>query len=283
MKIVGQTREVREFVRNARLRSMSVGFVPTMGALHAGHGDLIRHAKATNDFVVVSIFVNPLQFNDPADLAKYPRTDQADEELCRQLDVDLIYRPAIDDMYPGGFETRVEPGSLALPFEGQHRPGHFSGMATVVLKLLNIVGADDAYFGEKDFQQLAIVKRMVIDFNHPTRVHGVETVREGDGLAMSSRNVNLSSEGRLSARKLNAALNEVRHQISLGATLSDAVDVGRAVLDDDTSIEVEYFAAANPTDLSQATETGDDVVILVAARVDGVRLIDNTIVSPRNT
>ena len=282
MKIAGQTREVREFVRNARIGSMSVGFVPTMGALHAGHADLIKHAKASNDVVVVSIFVNPLQFNDPADLAKYPRTDQTDEDVCRQLEVDLIYRPAIDDMYPAGFETRVEPGSLALPFEGRHRPGHFSGMATVVLKLLNIVGADDAYFGEKDFQQLAIVKRMVIDFNHPTRVHGVETVREDDGLAMSSRNINLSRDGRRSARYLNAALTEVRHQLSLGATLSDAVDTGRASLENDPTIEVEYFAAADATDLSHPTENGS-IVILVAARIDGVRLIDNAIIPARNT
>lgn len=286
MRILGHTAELREEVGEARRAGKTVGFVPTMGALHQGHGALMSAAKSRNGFVVVSIFVNPLQFNDPRDLANYPSTAEQDEEICRNLGVDVIMRPSTAEVYPPGFDTTVVPGDLAARYEGAHRPGHFSGMATVVVKLLNMVLADDAYFGRKDFQQLAVVRRMVADLNHPTRVHGVETVREPDGLAMSSRNVNLDPDARRSAARINAALELVRTEWQIGKPLADAVDAGRRLLAQDPAVTIEYFEAADAVDLTPCDDETDarsesSVVVLAAARVGGVRLIDNVELNPR--
>ena len=283
MKIVSTTAEVRAAVGSARAADRTIGFVPTMGALHRGHGSLISAAKRANGFVVVSIFVNPLQFNDANDLAAYPTTTHADEELCRELGVDVLLRPTIAEVYPLGFDTRVEPGHLAVNFEGAHRPGHFTGMATVVLKLLNIVLADDAYFGRKDFQQLAIVQRMVEDLNHSTRVHGIDTVREDDGLAMSSRNVKLTPSARTSAARISEALRLVQSATQQGVNVCEAVESARSFLAEDPAIEVEYLTAADAQSLQPvdraAIETTKDIVILVAARIGGVRLIDNVVLN----
>ena len=282
MKIVDDPAEVRNAVQQARVAGHSIGFVPTMGALHEGHATLLRHAMATNGFVVASIFVNPLQFNDPRDLANYPTTAPQDEALCNDLGVDLIYRPTVDHVYPPGFDTRVEPGVLAEVLEGLHRPGHFSGMATIVLKLFNIVDPDDTYFGKKDYQQLAIVRRMVTDFNLKVRVHGIETVREPDGLAMSSRNTKLSAEARSSATALNAALIAVRDRLSRGADLQEAVASQRSELLGNPQIDLEYFEAVDSATLCPPTPNAKDLVVVVAAKVGGVRLIDNVEISLGN-
>ena len=283
MKIVSTTAEVRAAVGSARAADRTIGFVPTMGALHRGHGSLISAAKRANGFVVVSIFVNPLQFNDANDLAAYPTTTHADEELCRELGVDVLLRPTIAEVYPLGFDTRVEPGHLAVNFEGAHRPGHFTGMATVVLKLLNIVLADDAYFGRKDFQQLAIVQRMVEDLNHSTRVHGIDTVREDDGLAMSSRNLKLTPSARTSAARISKALRLVQSATQQGVNVCEAVESARSFLAEDPAIEVEYLTAADAQSLQPvdraAIDATKDIVILVAARIGGVRLIDNVVLN----
>lgn len=283
MKIVSTTAEVRAAVGSARAADRTIGFVPTMGALHRGHGSLISAAKRANGFVVVSIFVNPLQFNDANDLAAYPTTTHADEELCRELGVDVLLRPTIAEVYPLGFDTRVEPGHLAVNFEGAHRPGHFTGMATVVLKLLNIVLADDAYFGRKDFQQLAIVQRMVEDLNHSTRVHGIDTVREDDGLAMSSRNLKLTPSARTSAARISEALRLVQSATQQGVNVCEAVESARSFLAEDPAIEVEYLTAADAQSLQPvdraAIDATKDIVILVAARIGGVRLIDNVVLN----
>ena len=282
MKIVDDPAEVCSAVEQARVEGHSIGFVPTMGALHEGHATLLRHAMATNGFVVASIFVNPLQFNDPRDLANYPTTAPQDEALCNDLGVDLIYRPTVDHVYPPGFDTRVEPGVLAEVLEGLHRPGHFSGMATIVLKLFNIVDPDDSYFGKKDYQQLAIVRRMVTDFNLKVRVHGIETVREPDGLAMSSRNTKLSAEARSSATALNAALIAVRDRLSRGADLQEAVASQRSELLGNPQIDLEYFEAVDSATLCPPTPNAKDLVVVVAAKVGGVRLIDNVEISLGN-
>ena len=282
MKIVDDPAEVRNAVQQARVAGHSIGFVPTMGALHEGHATLLKKAKATNGFVVASIFVNPLQFNDPRDLANYPTTAPQDEALCNDLGVDLIYRPTVDHVYPPGFDTRVEPGVLAEVLEGLHRPGHFSGMATIVLKLFNIVDPDDTYFGKKDYQQLAIVRRMVTDFNLKVRVHGIETVREPDGLAMSSRNTKLSAEARSSATALNAALIAVRDRLSRGADLQEAVASQRSELLGNPQIDLEYFEAVDSATLCPPTPNAKDLVVVVAAKVGGVRLIDNVEISLGN-
>ncbi len=283
MKIVHDTADVRRAIEQARSAGHSIGFVPTMGALHDGHASLFTHAKSINGFVVASIFVNPLQFNDPGDLASYPTTAQDDEAICVERGVDLVYRPTIDDVYPDGFDTRVEPGALADVLEGQHRPGHFSGMATVVLKLFNIVDPDDTYFGKKDFQQLAIVQRMVTDFNLKVRVHGVETVRESDGLAMSSRNSKLSVSARMAAAKLSAALFEVRRRVSQGTDPSEAVTSQRNALLSYPDIEVEYLELVDSSSLRAPASESNHLVVLVAAKVGGVRLIDNVEISLGNT
>lgn len=192
MRVVTAIDDVRAAVRAARSNGGTVAFVPTMGALHSGHVSLIDRARAEASFIVVSIFVNPLQFNDSSDLAAYPRNAGADETMCEHAGVDLLWCPGVDVIYPEGFDTRVEPGALGSSLEGLHRPGHFAGMATVVLKLLNVIAPDVACFGRKDFQQLAVVRRMVRDFDLQVRVIGCPTVREDDGLALSSRNAKLS-------------------------------------------------------------------------------------------
>ena len=275
MKIVNDPADVRRAVDQARADGHSIGFVPTMGALHDGHATLLGQAKSVNGFVVASIFVNPLQFNDPRDLASYPTTATQDEAICSEQGVDLIYRPSVADMYPLGFDTRVEPGALAEVLEGHHRPGHFSGMATVVLKLFNIVDPDDTYFGKKDFQQLAIVRRMATDLNLKVRVHGIDTVREADGLALSSRNSKLSVSARKAAVALSAALFEVRRRVSQGADPFEATMSQRSSIVGTTDIDVEYFDLVDASTMRTPTPDSEHLVLLVAANVGGVRLIDN--------
>lgn len=275
MKIVSDAAGVRLAVAGVRATGRTIGFVPTMGALHDGHAALMERARSRNDFVVVSIFVNPLQFNDPRDLANYPVTQSEDLRLCEKVGVDMIYRPSVQDIYPDGFDTRIEPGALSEVLEGHHRPGHFSGMATVVMKLFNIVEPDDAYFGKKDFQQLAIIRRMAVDFNLTLRVHGVETVRESDGLAMSSRNAKLSPEGREAAVSLSAALFKVREWITEGGDPAAIIPSLVTELSRESLIELDYFEVVDSADLRAPRTNSSNLVALIAARVDGIRLIDN--------
>lgn len=278
MRIVSASSDVRSLVSSARGDGRTIGFVPTMGALHAGHASLIKRAKADGHHVVVSIFVNPLQFNDPRDLASYPQTTAADEALCESAGVDLLWRPGVETIYPIGFDTRVEPGALAARLEGSHRPGHFTGVATVVLKLLNVVAADEAYFGRKDYQQLAVVRRMAADFDLVTRVVGCPTVRESDGLAMSSRNVKLDPTSRRSALALSTALRVVVDALRAGSSTDAARARGLEILDSAKGVQTEYLEIVDPRTL-EPTLHGGDAVVLVAASVGGVRLIDNMEVS----
>jgi pantoate--beta-alanine ligase len=192
--------------RRLALNGRSIGFVPTMGALHRGHGSLVERCRAENEIVVVSIFVNPSQFNDPKDLARYPRTLDADLNLLNKLRADEVITPTANDLYPHGYRFRIEPAADDLVLEGAHRPGFFQGVLTIVLKLLNLVRADRAYFGEKDFQQLNLVTAMARDFFLPTEIVPCPTAREDSGLALSSRNALLSSEGRAKASNLYRAL-----------------------------------------------------------------------------
>ena len=199
-----------------RASGQIIGVVPTMGALHEGHLSLVRTAKAECDRVVVTIFVNPKQFNSPADLAKYPRTEQADAALLTPLAVDAIFAPTADQVYPPGFATAVSVSGVADPLEGTRRPGHFDGVATVVTKLFGMTQASRAYFGQKDWQQLAVVNRFVADLNLPVQIIGVETLREADGLALSSRNARLSREARAIAPALYAAMTACANAILSG-------------------------------------------------------------------
>jgi pantoate--beta-alanine ligase len=246
------------------------GVVMTMGALHEGHRQLMRTAREQNDRVIVTIFVNPLQFGPNEDFARYPRTLDADLEVCRAEGADVVFAPDRDEMYPGGEPlVRVEAGPLGAILEGASRPGHFDGVLTVVAKLLLLTGAGRAYFGEKDYQQLTLVRRMVRDLEIPAEIVGVPTVREPDGLALSSRNRYLTAAQREAALTLSRALRE-------GATRTDA-DSARSValkiLQDGTGVGLDYLAVTGP-DLGPAPVSGP-ARMLVAARVGTTRLIDN--------
>lgn len=262
-------------------RPRPVGFVPTMGALHGGHRSLIRRARAENATVVVSIFVNPRQFERPDDLAAYPRTEAADLAVCAAEGVDVVFVPSVDDVYPPGFQTTVRVGRLTERLEGAARPGHFEGVTTVVAILLDLVGADRAYFGEKDAQQLRIVRRMVADLAIPTEIVACPTVREADGLACSSRNVRLSPAGRAIAPRLHGALLAGRARIEAGERSAEAVRTAvRAVLAAEPAIEVEYISAADEATLEELTVIDRPTLLSLAARIEGVRLIDNELVVP---
>jgi pantoate--beta-alanine ligase len=276
VRTVSAPSDVRASVAAARSRGRTIGFVPTMGALHAGHTSLIEEARAQGHYVVVSIFVNPMQFNDPRDLAAYPRTNAPDENLCSSAGVDLLWRPTVDDIYPTGFDTSVEPGLLASVLEGEHRPGHFRGVATVVLKLFNVVAPDVAFFGRKDFQQLAVIKRMVHDLAVPVDIVGCPTIRESDGLAMSSRNVKLSFAARQSAVALSRALHAVVEELRNGRNAVEARAIGVAALSIVGGVELEYLEVVDRDTLAPvAGDNPVNAVVVVAATVDGVRLIDN--------
>lgn len=257
-----------------------VAVVPTMGALHDGHLSLVKAAKANLDRVVVTIFVNPKQFNDPKDLENYPRTEHQDAKLLAPLGADVIYVPDPDQMYPEGFSTNVSVGGISEGLCGAGRPGHFDGVATVVNKLFLQTGADTAYFGEKDYQQLQVVTRMARDLDIPVTVIGCPTVRESDGLAQSSRNLNLSKEGRLSAAAIYKALNGAAIKLMKG----DAVDVSLAQARHDILAagfsQVEYLELRGADGLVPMEMLDRPARLLIAAWVDGVRLIDNVAVTP---
>ena len=263
---------VSDVTRALRLTGRRVMLVPTMGALHEGHLTLVRTAKRVpGSVVVVSIFVNPLQFGPNEDLDAYPRTLEADAELLRAEGVEIVFAPTAAAMYPDGPRTSVHPGPLGADLEGAARPTHFAGMLTVVLKLLQIVRPDRAFFGEKDYQQLILVRQMVADLNVDVRIVGVPIVREDDGLAMSSRNRYLDVDQREQAGALSAALLAARYAAGTGA--GAALDAARAVLEEVPGIDVDYLEVRGPG-LEPAPVQGPGRV-LISARVGATRLLDN--------
>ena len=265
----------------ARRANGLVGVVPTMGALHAGHASLITHARHECATVAVSIFVNPLQFDRPEDLQRYPRSLETDAALCESLGVDLVFAPSVEEMYPKQPECSVSVGRLADHLCGRFRPGHFAGVATVVLKLFEIVQADRAYFGEKDAQQLAIVRRLAFDFNLPVRVVGVPTVRESDGLALSSRNQRLDAAERALAPTLYRALHRVRGDVAAGVTdVSELKRSGTAEIPVDHRLKLEYLEIVDPDDFQPVQQVGRPVVAAGALWVGSTRLIDNLTCAP---
>jgi len=253
-----------------------LGLVPTMGALHEGHASLIRQARAECSTVVVSIFVNPIQFDRPEDLERYPRSLDVDVALCASLGVDFVFAPSVAEMYPVPLECRVEVGRLADHLCGKFRPGHFSGVATVVLKLFEIVQQDRAYFGEKDAQQLAVIRRLVSDVNIPTTIIGVPTVREPDGLALSSRNQRLDSRERQLALALVRALQQVKAAIAAGVSgVGDLKQLAARQIPPDPSLRLEYFELVDPVDFQPVQRVDGPVVAAGALWVGATRLIDN--------
>jgi pantoate--beta-alanine ligase len=250
-----------------------------MGALHRGHGELIRIARETageSGEVTVSIFVNPMQFAPGGDYEKYPRPEDKDDEFCREAGVDIVFRPSADEMYPPDFSVSVEENSLANTLCGRSRPGHFRGVCTVVAKLFQILSPDAAVFGEKDFQQLAIIRRMVRDLNFPIVIIGAPTVREADGLACSSRNQYLSAAEREQAPVLQRALQEARELVDGGGRSADAiVAAARNVIATESVARIDYLEVVNAATLQPITDVGPDSLIAVAAFLGQTRLIDN--------
>jgi pantoate--beta-alanine ligase len=270
--------ELREGLAATRHERLRIALVPTMGALHAGHASLIEQARSDCDRVVVSIFVNPLQFDRKDDLEQYPRTLQADLDICEALGVDIVFAPGAAEMYPQEPSCVVEVGRVASHLCGKFRPGHFRGVATVVMKLFQIVQPDHAYFGQKDAQQLAVIRHMVRDLDVPLQVVGVPTVREADGLALSSRNQRLSLEERELASCLYQALTEARQQISAG--VRDAELVKRAAetrIPEDGRLRLEYLEVVDADDMQPVTEIGGPVLVAGALWVGTTRLIDNVL------
>jgi pantoate--beta-alanine ligase len=257
-----------------------VGVVPTMGALHEGHLSLVRAAKRGADRVIVTIFVNPKQFNNPADLDKYPRTEETDAALLVPLGVDLVFAPLPDEVYPQGFATSVSVSGISDTLCGAHRPGHFDGVATVVTKLFLQTLADSAYFGEKDWQQLQIVRRLVADLNVPVTVVGCPTVREADGLALSSRNQRLTVEQRAIASALPRAMRDASARICAGQTASVALAAARTAILAAGFREIEYLELRGAQDLLLMEHAGRPAHIFAAAWLGDVRLIDNMDVRP---
>jgi pantoate--beta-alanine ligase len=247
-----------------------------MGWLHDGHRALMSRARAENATAVVSIFVNPRQFGDPADLAQYPRSEARDLAICEAEGVDLVFAPSVEEVYPPGFDTIVAVGSIARPLEGAARPGHFEGVATVVAILFNLVGADRAYFGQKDAQQVAVIRRMAIDLAIPTEVIACATIREPDGLAMSSRNVHLSPAERAAAPVLRRALLAAAEAWSSGERSAQTLrERMRAVLSREPLAVVEYVSCADAATLAELDRVAGAALLSLAVRFGSTRLIDN--------
>jgi pantoate--beta-alanine ligase len=276
--IVSTVADLRATVASARQRGLSIGFVPTMGALHEGHASLVQASRSECVFTVVSIFVNPTQFGPQEDFARYPRTLDADRAILADVGTDLLFVPAADEMYPPGSSTFVEPPAVAATLEGACRPGHFRGVTTVVLKLLNQVKPDAAYFGRKDFQQSAVIRQMVRDLDLDVRIVVCPTVREPDGLALSSRNRYLSASDRQQALVLSRSLRLAVELIDAGER--DAATIltrMREVISTATDLQLEYLVLVDPDTLAEVTEVSRPTAALLAARIGGTRLIDNEV------
>ncbi|HTX47399.1 MAG TPA: pantoate--beta-alanine ligase [Solirubrobacteraceae bacterium] len=273
--------EVREALAPARREGLTIGLVPTMGALHEGHLSLLRRARADNDIVVMSLFVNPTQFNDAGDLDAYPRDEGRDLSLAEENGVDHVFAPSADELYPAGFSTTVTVAGVTEPLEGVHRGrAHFDGVATVVTKLFNIVGPDVAYFGQKDAQQAVVIRRFAADLDLPVRIAVCPTVREPDGLALSSRNSHLSPPERERATALHRALDAARAAVAGGERDPDAVAAPARALLRDGGIAPEYFEIVDADTMAPAAQVNGNALAVVAARVGTTRLIDNEPLQP---
>jgi pantoate--beta-alanine ligase len=281
VQIISTIAAMREHLRDLRRAGRSIGLVPTMGYLHDGHMALVGRARADNDVVVTSIFVNPLQFGKNEDLSKYPRDMARDSAMLEAGRVDFVFAPDVAEMYPRPMETVVDVPSLGSMLEGEVRPGHFAGVATVVTKLFNIVQPDRAYFGEKDFQQLQIIRRMVEDLALPVEVVGMPTVREADGLAQSSRNVYLSADERRAAVIVPKALDEAERLLAAG--LRDPREIEKrltAFLSSEPLARPEVVAIRNPETLAPLDAVGDlPVLLLLFVRFGTTRLLDNRVLT----
>jgi pantoate--beta-alanine ligase len=276
VRTVRQTKELRPALDAARHSGRSIGLVPTMGALHEGHLSLVRRAVAGCDVVVMSLFVNPAQFNEAADLAAYPRDEARDAALAAELGVDYLFAPRVQEIYPDGFATTVSVAGVTAGLEGEHRgSAHFDGVATVVTKLLNIVGPDVAYFGQKDAQQAVVIRTLVRDLALPVRIEVCPTVRAADGLALSSRNALLSADERNRATALHRALERVRAAVLDGETDPERATAAASAELTGAGVELEYLTLVDPDTMAPLAPAREGALAVIAARVGAVRLIDN--------
>jgi pantoate--beta-alanine ligase len=275
MKIITIASEMMEFATAQKAEGVTIGFVPTMGALHEGHTSLIRAAMQDNDIVVVSVFVNPTQFNQAADLEKYPRTFNSDKSLLKQESVDIMFFPSVSEVYPDSKTPSYEMDGLDEGMEGANRPGHFNGVIQVVTRLFELIKPSTAYFGEKDFQQLAIIRHMTNKLGYPIDIVGCPTQREDDGLAMSSRNTRLTKHGRITANQISKSLILAKTHLAQEKSLSEVIKTIKADLTSNPDIKLEYLDLVNPTTLKPTSDEDPAIQVCIAAWVDSVRLIDN--------
>jgi pantoate--beta-alanine ligase len=277
MKTLRTVAEMRAYVAEPRRAGRTIGLVPTMGAFHGGHHSLMRAARERCDEVVVWLFVNPTQFNEHSDLAGYPRDEAKDAAEAAELGVDVLFAPSVDEVYPAGFATSVHVAGLSDVLEGAERGvSHFTGVCTVVTKMLNMVTPDLAFFGQKDAQQVAVLRRMVRDLNIPVELVVLPTVREPDGLALSSRNVRLSPDERRRATALSRGLRAAEAAVGAGERDTTAITAAaRAAMD---TVEPEYLALVDPDSFQPVQNVNGRVLVAVAARIGATRLIDNTII-----
>jgi len=279
MKIFNSIAETQIYLKEQQKIGKTIGFVPTMGALHAGHISLIEASKQENNLTVCSIFVNPTQFNNPEDLKKYPRTLEKDSEMLQSVDCDVVFAPSAEEMYPSLPQMKFDFGSLETVMEGKFRPGHFNGVGIVVSKLFHIVKPDRAYFGLKDLQQVAVIRRMVSDLSFDLEIIPCATLREADGLAMSSRNMRLSAEARALAPNIYKALQFAKDKLQGGASAKETQNAVASFFSTIPAIEPEYFEIADFDTLEPIAEarTQGKTAVCIAAFLGGVRLIDNMV------
>ena len=281
MQTITKIADLRAALSDARKSGKTIGLVPTMGAFHEGHLTLMRRAKAENDLAVVTLFVNPTQFNDLDDFDRYPRDPERDAEMAQDAGIDFLFTPTPEEVYPKGFDTVVVVRALSERLEGASRPGHYAGVSTVVTKLLNMAGANNAYFGEKDWQQLQIIKSLARDLDIPTKIVSVPTVREPDGLALSSRNVRLTPEQRTAALVLSSALDNAQAIADTGQ--QDAYQIAawmRQTIEVQPLARIDYAVVVDPDTLQEIDTIEHGAVALVAAAFGKVRLIDIRLLRP---
>lgn len=280
MVILTTIDKIREFIKDARTKGKSIGLVPTMGYFHEGHLSLMSRARQDNDVVVVSLFVNPTQFGPGEDFQRYPRDLDRDARMAEEIGVDLLFCPSGEEMYPENYQTYVNVEKLSQGLCGTSRPGHFRGVATVVLKLFNIVQPNRAYFGQKDYQQLKVIEQMVKDLNVPVEIIGMPIVRERDGVAMSSRNTYLSSEERRAARVLSKSLKYAQELLDSG--VNDANELSRKIeefISKEPLAAIDYVAVVDSDTLEYLRIVEDKALVALATRIGTTRLIDNAIIT----
>ena len=279
MRVIRSVGQMQAVALQLRRQGRRIGVVPTMGALHEGHASLIRAAASATDAVIVTVFVNPLQFGPHDDLARYPRTLDHDLRVAQHAGADVVFAPSVEEIYPKGFHTTVEPGPLALQWEGKARPGHFRGVATVVTILFELTQPTVAFFGQKDYQQALVIERLIADLQLPIRLHVVPTVRESDGVAMSSRNAYLSASQRREALVLSRALSEIRKRIREGERrAAPLLRTMRRVIREAPHARAEYVGIVDAKTLEPVNRLKGRVAMLLAVRIGRTRLIDNLLV-----